>query len=124
MKKVLRTILAVILLTIGFVFYMKWFNVPLAESTANFIFQTEAQVDNCAVVTGDALDENEVVTKLEKLEEHMNTLENLIEIQNAKAIPDQFNTTDTENTITPTEKTEPTDDELFEEFKAWRENNK
>ncbi len=120
MKNVLRTILAVISLTIAFVFYMKWFNAPLAETTSNFIFQAEAQVDNCAIVTGDVLDENEVLVKLESLEEHMNTLEDLIEVQNAETTPDQFEVT------MPIEKSavEPTEEELFEEFKTWREENK
>lgn len=115
MKKVLRTILVILLLTIAFVFYMKWFNAPLAETTSNFIFQAEAQVDNCAVVTGDALDENEVILKLESLEKHMNTLEDLIEVQNAETTPDQF------DAVAKAEE-EPTEAELFEEFKVWREN--
>ena len=117
MKKVFVTILVVILLTVAFVFYMKWFNAPLAETTSNFIFQAEVQVDNCAIVTGDALNENEVMLKLESLEEHMNTLENLIELQNAETTPDQF------EVAAPVD-IEPTEDELFEEFKVWREDNK
>jgi hypothetical protein len=116
MKKVLRTILTMALLVIAFVFYMKWFNAPLAEMTANFIFTPEIQADNC-LASGENLDENDVLVKLENLEEHMNTLENLIEIQNAKIIPDQF------DVPTPVD-TEPTEEELFEEFKTWRETNK
>ena len=117
MKTFLQTLLAIVVLLVAFVFYMKWFNAPLAETASNFIFKTEAQVDNCAVVTGDALNENEVLVKLESLEEHMNTLEDLIEIQNAETTPDQF------EVAAPVD-VEPTEDELFEEFKTWREENK
>ncbi len=114
MKKTLRTILMVILLTIAFVFYMKWFNAPLAETTSSFIFQ--AEVIECDYgLSGEVLDESEVILKLEKLEEHMNALENLIEIQNSNIIPDQF------EVAVPVE-AEPTEAELFEEFKTWREN--
>ena len=117
MKKILRTILVVILLTVAFVFYMKWFNAPLAETTSSFIFNSEIQSDNCAMISGDILDENEVISKLNKLEEHMNTLEDLIELQNTEITPNQFET----DVIV---EEEPTEDELFEEFKTWRANNK
>ena len=115
MKKILRTILAVIILTIAFVFYMKWFNAPLAETASNFIFQAEIQEDNCITISGDVLNENEVMVKLENLEEYMNTLEDLMEIQNSETTPDQF------KVAVPVE-AEPTEAELFEEFKTWREN--
>ena len=116
MKKILRTILAVIVLTVAFVFYMKWFNAPLAEIASNFIFQSEVVECDCGL-SGEVLDESEVLVKLEKLETHMNTLENLIEVQNAKTTPDQW------EVAAPVE-VEPTEEELFEEFKEWREENK
>lgn len=116
MKKVFVSILVVILLTIAFVFYMKWFNAPLAETTSNFIFKTEVVECNTGL-SGEILDESEVLVKLESLEEHMNTLENLIEVQNAETTPDQF------EVAAPVD-VEPTEDELFEEFKTWREENK
>ena len=125
MKKIFSTILVMLVLIIAFVFYMKWFNAPLAETTSNFIFQAEAQVDNCAIVSGDTLDENEVLTKLNKIEEHMNTLEDLIEIQNASTTPDQFEvTTPSEEVAENAVNDEKSEEELFEEFKAWRESNK
>lgn len=120
MKKVLWTILVLILLVIAFVFYMKWFNQPLAEFTSNFIYKTEVVECNNGL-SGEVLDESEVLVKLEKLETHMNTLENLIEVQNATNTPDQF------NVATPVEQvnnTEPTQEELFAEFQAWRDANK
>jgi hypothetical protein len=55
--------------------------------------------------------------KLEKLEEHMNTIENLIEIQNTQNMEDQHEVT------FEVSEPEPTDEELFEEFKEWREMN-
>ena len=116
MKKVFITILVVILLTVAFVFYMKWFNTSLAETTSNFIFQAEVIECDCGL-SGEVLDESEVLIKLESLEEHMNTLENLIEVQNAETTPDQFD-------VDAPVDVEPTEDELFEEFKTWREENK
>ena len=121
MKKVLRTILAMALLVITFVFYMKWFNTPLAETTSNFIFQAEVQANDC-VSSGESLNENDVLAKLNKLEEHMNTLEDLIEINNASSTPDQFEVTSPIEVETTND--EKSEEELFEEFKTWRENNK
>jgi trehalose utilization protein len=121
MKKVLWTILALVLLVIAFVFYMKWFDTPLAELASNFVYKTEVIECDCGL-SGEALDESEVLIKLEKLETHMNTLENLIEIQNTKNTSDQF------DVIIPVEKVEvsaePTEAELFAEFQTWREKNK
>lgn len=122
MKKILRTFVTVMVLLIAFVFYMKWFNAPLAKTASNFIFQAEVQKNKCDVITGNTLSGNEVMLKLENLEEHMNTLENLIELQNAETTPNQYDTTTPEET-TPKD-TEPTEDELFKEFQAWRAENK
>jgi len=120
MKKIFVTTLTVILLTVAFVFYMKWFNAPLAELASNFVYKTEVVETNCEVISGVTLDENEVLVKLESLEEHMNTLEDLIEIQNAENTADQFEVTmPVEDVIE-----EPTEAELFEEFKIWRAENK
>jgi hypothetical protein len=120
MKKILRTILTVILLTVAFVFYMKWFNAPLAQTASNFVFPAEVVECDCGL-SGEVLDENEVIVKLEKLEKHMNTLEDLIEVQNAtntenqseRAMPEEID-------VTP----EATEEELFEEFKIWRTESK
>ena len=121
MKKVLRTIIIMILLIIAFVFYMKWFDTPLAKATSNFIFQAEVQTNDC-ISSGESLNENDVLAKLNELEDHMNTLEDLIEINNASSTPDQFEVTSPVDVeIVDNEKSE---EELFEEFKTWRENNK
>lgn len=118
MKKILWIILTLIVLMVAFVFYMKWFNQPLAELASNFVYETEVVECDCGL-SGEILDESEVLVKLEKLETHMNTLEDLIEVQNAENTADQFAV---EMPVEVAE--EPTEAELFEEFKAWREDNK
>jgi hypothetical protein len=99
---------------------MKWFNATLAETASNFIFPAEIVECDCGL-SGEVLDENEVIVKLEKLEDHMNTLEDLIEVQNAENTPDQFEDAIAEEMdVTP----EATEEELFEEFKIWRAESK
>ena len=126
MKKILRTAFTMVVLTVVFVFYMKWFNEPLARCVSNFIFQAETQINSCDTVSGNNLDEREIMTKLESIERHMNNLENLIELQNAKIIPDQFDTTMIDNNINMSGNQEDdiTEEELFEEFKKWMEERK
>ena len=118
MKKIFWTSVVWILLVIAFVFYVKWFNQPIAEWVANFVVKDGGEIENCIAVTGEVLDDNGIASKLDTLEEHMNTIEDLIEIQNAVSTPDQF------DTISPMDIAEPTEDELFDEFKTWYEENK
>lgn len=119
MKKILSTILVLIVLIAAFVFYMKWFDQPLAETVTNFVHKAEVVECDCGL-SGEILDENKVLSKLDKLELHMNTLEDLIELQNAETTEDQFEITLPVEDVNE----EPTDEQLFEEFKQWRAESK
>ena len=107
---------------------MKWFNQPLAESTSNFIFNSGTPTSICKIDSGSNIYDTEITRKLEKLEEHMNTLEDLIEVNNTQINPGQFDTTVDDKRILEIEPKEveqaKSDEELFEEFKTRRENNK
>jgi len=108
-----------IFLVIAFVFYIKWMNQPLAGWVSNFILKDATQVDNCITVTWESLTEDEIKIRLDTLQDHINTIEDLIETQNAVVTPDQWNV----STVEEVEE-EPTEEELFDEFKTWYEENK
>jgi len=119
MKKIFWTSVVWILLVVAFVFYMKWMNQPMAQWVSDFVLKDMPQIDNCLVMTWETLTEDQIAMKLELLETHMNTIEDLIETQNAVVTPNQWDTTIEEETTD-----EPTEEELFDEFKTWYEENK
>jgi len=119
MKKIFWTSIVWILLILAFVFYMKWINQSLAGWMTNFILKEAPQADNCITMTWEAMTEDEIKIKLNQLEDHMNTIEDLIETQNAIVTPNQWS-----SDMTLEEEPEPTEEELFDEFKAWYQENK
>lgn len=121
MKKIFWTSIVRIALFGTLLLYMKWFNQPLAEFTSSFIYKTDVIGTNCNIISGEILDQNEILVKLGNLETQMNTLENLIELQNSTDTTDQFNVATPIETAT---NTLPTQEELFAEFQAWRDANK
>ncbi len=123
MKKVFWTSIVWIILILGFVAYMKWFGQPLAERVADFIYHNDVEIDcpeieECACETCEVCEEVEPVecncpaqtlltwdvdTNWDNLFTQLNRIEKLVKSNN--------------NTSTVS------DEELFEEFKAWRSAN-
>ena len=123
MKKVFWTSIVWIILVCGFAFYMKWFNQPLAQKVTSFIYSGEEcpvlQCDTpacepCEIECPDCPDcEDEVVAEC-------NCPAQIVTDDVCTKLSEQLDRIEKKVSWTTTEKTE---EELFEEFKARRENN-
>ena len=122
MKKVFWTSIVWIILVCGFVLYMKWFNQPLAQKVTSFIHPSE----ECPVLQCDTPACPECITSCEECSESLECPE--MEECNcpAQMLTDADVCTKLSEQLDRIEKkvswtAEKTEEDLFEEFKAWYE---
>lgn len=120
MKKVFWTSIVWIILICGFVLYMKWFNQPLAQNVTSFIYSGE----ECPELQCDVpvCEENEPTEcecpACEEVAECNCPAQVTTDNDVCTKVFDQLDKIEKKISGTTTEKTE---EELFEEFKAWYE---